>query len=543
MNNFLEFIEKDIEAKKVLIGTLPVKTKTNKKKLNETLDDILEKYEDYKLNTKNYLIAKCRSLEIKEDKDSTDKIKSRIEALEQVKFLLNPTNSYFEKMGFDTLMYQINNFDTFNFDSLNDIINGFLDKFELVGISLKSNDFDYTCYVHEYMSSFLDVRYHVTKSYDKTSEIFEQIYWVNPEIINHIELNFRKLIDLNEKKFNNYILSLQKDVMKKNNISNYAICLEKLKDAYIDMNMSDNETISDIIDLAKSDSINVEQYFEDNKIRQTAFSSLIPEGIDYSNPEILKKICISLEKLKINIEEYNNFIEFEKIFANFRDEYSKLLPENDKKEEYKGLKEVISEILKKEAELDKLNKKIFGGKPGLFEFKNDLDLKRLKSESIVRAKELYELYKKYDIEYFNKKILEVLNKGLTIADVLNLYYSFDYFKKLVIQKVYNLKEYGLIVEYSENFDIFAMNPTNVIITGVPVFGESNISRNMANKYKLSGIKIEEEDLSPENLSSLINKILMILRINIINNSDISVEELWFISQVEKIVKKELKKNN
>src|SRR5574344_431889 len=288
MNNFLEFIEKDIEAKKVLIGTLPVKTKTNKKKLNETLDDILEKYEDYKLNTKNYLIAKCRSLEIKEDKDSTDKIKSRIEALEQVKFLLNPTNSYFEKMGFDTLMYQINNFDTFNFDSLNDIINGFLDKFELVGISLKSNDFDYTCYVHEYMSSFLDVRYHVTKSYDKTSEIFEQIYWVNPEIINHIELNFRKLIDLNEKKFNNYILSLQKDVMKKNNISNYAICLEKLKDAYIDMNMSDNETISDIIDLAKSDSINVEQYFEDNKIRQTAFSSLIPEGIDYSNPEILK---------------------------------------------------------------------------------------------------------------------------------------------------------------------------------------------------------------------------------------------------------------
>ena len=31
MNNFLEFINKDIEAKKTLISTMPTKTKTNKK--------------------------------------------------------------------------------------------------------------------------------------------------------------------------------------------------------------------------------------------------------------------------------------------------------------------------------------------------------------------------------------------------------------------------------------------------------------------------------------------------------------------------------
>ena len=40
MNNFLEFISKDIDGKKEQIGSLPVKTKVNKKKYNETLDKL-----------------------------------------------------------------------------------------------------------------------------------------------------------------------------------------------------------------------------------------------------------------------------------------------------------------------------------------------------------------------------------------------------------------------------------------------------------------------------------------------------------------------
>ena len=35
MNNFLEFINKDIEAKRLLISSMPIKTKPNQKKLNK----------------------------------------------------------------------------------------------------------------------------------------------------------------------------------------------------------------------------------------------------------------------------------------------------------------------------------------------------------------------------------------------------------------------------------------------------------------------------------------------------------------------------
>ena len=248
MNNFLEFINKDIEGKKEQLSSLPTRTKTNKKKYNETINLYTEKYKEYQEKLYKYMSVKAKSLHKAENATDISKLKEKVENLERVKFLLNPSNTYQEKMGFDTLIYQINNYYTLNFKSLNVIINGFLDKFELAGINLKSSDFDYTCYVHEYMTEFLEVRNKKSKSYEKVSEIFEQIYWMNPEIIEHIELNFRKLIRKNQKKLNSYIASLQREAMSKNNIRNYADCLEKLQAAYIELNMNQKETISDILE-------------------------------------------------------------------------------------------------------------------------------------------------------------------------------------------------------------------------------------------------------------------------------------------------------
>ena len=44
MNDFLTFIDKDIAAKKLTVQTLPIKTKTNIKKFNETIEIYKTKY-------------------------------------------------------------------------------------------------------------------------------------------------------------------------------------------------------------------------------------------------------------------------------------------------------------------------------------------------------------------------------------------------------------------------------------------------------------------------------------------------------------------
>ena len=302
------------------------------------------------------------------------------------------------------------------------------------------------------------------------------------------------------------------------------------------------ENVTDIVLLAKSKQIDIEHFLENNKVRKAAYDALIPTTVDIKDKSQMHKICEALEKLKINIEEYKNYVEFAPLFKDFKDEYEKVLSDNTQKEEYKGLKNISEEIKAKEAELEKINKKIFGSKISFLDFRSESNMKKLKAESLYVAKELYELYKKYDKEYFKDKVLKELDKTLAISDLLTLYYSFDFVKKLAIQRVYNITDYNEIIKYSDTFDLFAMNPLNMIVAGVPIFGTENIARVIANKYRLNNLSIIEDDLREDNLSSMLNKISLILRINMIENSQTSIDKIWFMVQVAKIIDKENKED-
>ena len=247
MNNFLNFIEEDIEAKKTLLETLPVRTKVNKRNYNEKIDLILKKYEAYKTSLLKYISLKESKLKIKPQTKNLEKLSEEVANLEHVRFVLNPMNTYVEKMGFDSLLYEMNHYQEFEFTSLNKILNDFIDKFELINVKLNSNDFDYTCYVKEYMTAFLDVRQKKNEKYEKVSKIFEKIYWLNPNLIEHIELNLRSLIKVYNKEFEKYIRKIQKDVKSKNNIKTYDECLYRLKKAYLDLKNAEDENVSDII--------------------------------------------------------------------------------------------------------------------------------------------------------------------------------------------------------------------------------------------------------------------------------------------------------
>ena len=535
MNNFFTFIDKDIAIKKTQIQTLPIKTKTNIKKFNETIEAFEAKYDEYRSGVRNYLLAKSRSFELTDSENEIRKssINDKVIVLERIKFLLNPLNTYVEKMGFDILLYQLGNYHVFNFNSLNEIINSFLDKFELVGIKLTKNDFDYTCYVHEYMSSFLEIRYSNDKNYDKLSEIFERIYWLNPDIIRHIELNFRKLIRINPKKFDNYLERMKEKVIQDNNITSYHNCLDRLNAVHVELKNVSKETIVDIINKSKNNEFKIEHYQEDNKVRINTYNSLIPSNIDVKDANQMISIYQNLEKLRDNVLEYQNYLEFLPLINSFKEKYEKLLKNETK--DYKELHKITETIIQKEKELDKINKKIIGSKHSLFESKSESTLNKLKIESVSKAKELYELYKEKDEKYFDSKVLSILNKNITVSDILHLYYSFDYFKKLEIQNSYEINSYDEIIKYSNNFDLYAMDSTNIVISSIPVFEESNIPEIIANKYRLCNINITEHELQEENLKNLLNKINLILRIKKIEESSLSVEKVLFITWVEKMV--------
>ena len=121
MNNFLDFINEDIEAKKLLLSSMPLNGKANQKKYNKKIDSMIESYEEYKENIKKYLVAKSNSFEYDQDKKDIQKLKEKYETLDYIRTILNPNNTYFEKMGFDDLLFDMLNFS--NFDFFMNIIN------------------------------------------------------------------------------------------------------------------------------------------------------------------------------------------------------------------------------------------------------------------------------------------------------------------------------------------------------------------------------------------------------------------------------------
>jgi len=535
MNNFLEFINEDITAKKTLIDTMPTKTKANKKKYNEKIEEIEKKYENYKASLLKYINSKAIRLNIKPIEKKLEKISEEVANLEHVRFVLNPSNTYVEKMGFDSLLYEINHYTEFQFGSLNKILNNFIDKFELIKIKLNADDFDYNYYVNKYMTAFLEVRNSKNVKYEEVSKIFEEIYWLNPNLIEHIELNLRSLVKVHNKEFEKYIKKIQKELKAQYNVKDYEDCLKKLKKAYLNLKSAEEENIYDILLKSQTGEIEITDYLEDSKVRVEAYSSLSIEELNFDDKSEVEHFYENITKLKENLVEYSNYRQFIPLMMDFKSKYQKQLA-IDKKSIDTKLKEIDLSIKEKEKHLYKLNKKILS-KSKIFNKKLSTDDEnKIKLESVNMSNELYKLYKEYETEYFNNKVLLNLNESFTISQFLELYYSFDYFKKIAINEVFKISNYEELISFSENFDLFAMNLNNVIMSGVLLFDKEDVSNVIVKKYRLSKINIVDDDLHTDNIENIINKIELLLRIKKIEKSDTTVENIWFLTKVKQINK-------
>lgn len=541
MSSFLDFISEDIDAKKSLVSAMPLNNKRDIKKLNEKVALFEDKYLEYQKTLKKYIDTKSKSFEVKVDSKDLDKVTKKINELEHVRFVLNPNNTYFEKVGLDNLIYQLANYNDFSFEQLMGIIEKLLEKFALASIKLTEHDFNYTHYVHEYMKEFLIISSKSNKNYSEISETFEKVYWSNPDIIKHIELNFRRLIRKHENTFSTYIETTQKSIIQKNNVNSYEECLKLLKQSYYELNELNKESIMDIVELAKTSAIDINHYFSESKVLSATYSELMIDSVNLDDEVTMNKFYETLKKLKFNLEEYNSYLKFTPLMNEFKTTYEKELKNVDGKEKDKGLKIVTGKILALENKLDKLNKQISGGGKSLFGLVQTGNINKLKVDTIKVANELYELYKEHDQEYFKFRVISVLHPSFSTYELLHLYYSFDYFKKISLKKVYSIESYDELIKMSEDFDLFAMNPTNVIINSVPVFEKNNIGKVIMNKYRLDNVNVTEDVL--EDIDSFIAKIELLLRVKEINDSALTVDKIWFMAQVEKIDQVSKKQTN
>ena len=301
----------------------------------------------------------------------------------------------------------------------------------------------------------------------------------------------------------------------------------------MDLKNAEEENINDIILKNQTGEIEINDYLEDSKVRNEAYSSLSIESLNLQDKTEMEHFYDNIAKLKDNLIEYSNYRQFIPLMLNFKNTYEKEL-QVDKKNISSKVNELDKNIKIKEKVLYKLNKKINSNPKFKIKKENKEEKKSLKLESVNLANELYKLYKEYEKEYFRSKVLPKLTKAYTISDFLELYYGFDYFKKQAIRKEFKISNYEELKAFSDNFDLFAMNLNNVIMSGVPLFEEEDVSNIIVKKYRLSKINITDDDLHTDNIENIINKITLLLRINKIENSETSIEKIWFITKVKEI---------
>lgn len=537
MKNFLEFIESDTKAKETLLSSMPLKTKTNRKKFNLKVEEILEKYKEYDDGLNKYLVAKSKKFEQRLTKPKENNILKELEVLEKVKFFINFRNTYFEKLRFDNVLFELNNYTDFNFNQFNEIIKQFFDVFKTIGINLSVEDLSYTTYVRDYFKAYLPQYNNNEFDYKTLNKVFEKIYWLNPKIVEHIELNFLKIINNNKSKLKTFISNEEVRLKNEAGIVGYQDCLTKIKNKYLELKETEKETINDIVKMAKDSQLDPNDFFDDSRNKTAAYSSIVIKELDFKDNVLMEKFYSTLEKLKINLEEYRDYLYFKPMIDNFHKTHKDKINAVDsqkKKRKNNETKKLNAEIRKLEKQLSKINRKINSKEKLTVSAKTNFEIKQLKIDSNKLADSLYSKYKEEETFVLNERINEILNPALTVAELLDFYYSFDSYKKVEIKNIIQPETYEELISLSERFDLFAMNPTNIITKGALVFEEIKLDEVILNKYRLDNINITIEMLDIDEIEILLDKIMLILRDKIIIDSKLSVEELWFIFEISKL---------
>lgn len=528
MNNFLDFINSDIEAKKTLIQSLPTNNKTNQKKYNQKIDDILKSYNYYKEAVTKYINAKSASFKYSSQKHDIEKTKKSLDDVKDMLFMFNNNNSYKEKLKLDEAIYDINSYSEYTFEDINIFISNLIEKFKKAGVNLKEDDFNLTSYVNKYMSAYFSSN----GNYDNLSKVFEEIYWRNHDIIKHIELNFIVLIDKYKKNFEEYISAEKKRILDSMKFTTKDELQAKYSKLYKEYHDSLEEDIADIVEKAIKNDIDINNYFDDSKFRCTTLSTLTINEIDYSDENTMNKLLSVLERLKENTIEYKNYLKFMPLFTYFKENYSKKKTPTDIENQIKKVEKDISTLYSKITHSS--GSSLVKNVTSLFNKKSKV-VSKSSDSSLELANKLYDLYVNRNKLLFEKQISSLqAEKTVYVSDVMKLFYSYTFFKIEVFKEIFDYEDTEQLVELCNQFDDFASNPTNVITKGINIDGDFDISLIISDRYRMENININSEDLDEDNLDALVNKIEFIKRIYKIEKSSLSVEKIWFIVQNSKL---------
>ena len=514
-----QIIEK-IESSKEVLSAMPKNNEKNKEKYKDILDEWKNEYQEYKEEILEILEKRYNEgINIQKDKE-IDTLESRLKTINDTLYLLDDKKTSYEKLELDKNIYKLNRYYKENLENINEQILVCINKFKEVGIELDLEDFNYSVFVTEYMRIFLQELRRNNINSSKIKSKFEEIYWKCPDIIMHIELNFRNIYLKKESIINKYFDKEENELLKK-----WEKSPEEIINTYLNLKKQKIEKISCdskiLLDKFISGELNAKN-FEDDKIKSNC-SKILPKHI-VDKMESDKEVSINISKFLNSLYEYKSYMNFKFII----DDIKNLYKEKDK------YKKIYDETKKKidvaEKKLKKLNKK--SSAKGLFGAKKE-NLKQTAEQNQL-VKEIKELYRQLDLDKFYNKVYTELNDNSNIYDVLKLASSYyNYLVSCIIKNNTTIAQQEideLILELVE----FLRNPYNTIINNITILEETDIALIIKDRYKLLNFIVEKEDLN--NVDSFISTLEEIqIGINI-KKIGLDIEKIKELIELKKLLK-------
>lgn len=505
-----EEIKKKIDGDNEVLNILPQNNIRNRKKYLEKVQELIKEYQYKQNEIYKYITAKNSLLKNVSPNPNIDEVKGRINDLYEKVLYFNKYQTPYEIFGLDRLFDNLHKYYNNDLYYYNDNINKIIDIYEKAGVNLSSEDFFFGENANEYMTVLLDERKKGNYNSDLVKTTFEKLFWSSHNMMRHILLNFKHLYYQNEKKFNEYLLVVQKEILEDFDNS-YDVLLKEYQNMVVGRDNLIDESKYLYYEQFMNKDLTVADFILD---KMEKLISNFTESTAPTNKDLFTKFYYALKEEKF-IRDYEFIL----------DDINKLYSERDT---YKNVvSTTMKEITGKEKDIKKKYKKI----------KRAIKWHRTgKAETLNNEIEtiLTELDGSYDLldENKNKELIGSLVNP-SIKDYFEIAKSYVYLLACMKRcEKEDVDVYKLIDELQETL----LSPYNVIIDNITYDDLKNLNFIVYDKFRLLGLNLSVDDFNTENLENFINTIRSIIIHYNLSDLKINIMEIDFIMKSDEIIK-------
>ena len=498
----IEDVKHDIEVFDSNIKVLPNKTKKNKDKIMEYVDDNIAKYKG--------MLSEC----ISEINSRVERITSRY-TNEPYK-LAEATLDYdslklsdsrvplTERLDIEKTFYDIEYSDG-DLDYINKKLERLFNNFKSVGVTLKKEDFTISESVNKYICSFFD------NKGKNMQDVFNELYFKTPNIINQIEINVKYIAYKNRS-------TIEKNFAAKYKGFDYHALINTHRSVVNANERIKHSNIHYIFDQFHEGKYDVKEFLSPSRMEE--LSKILVDKESERNYE-------NLIKLVNTLNEYKEYQKFEFIAKDLKALY-------EHKAEYKDLfNNKLKEIEKKESTVDSLNNKM--KRTGLFRLsKEKLADAKLERNNIIA--ELINDYEELDSLIIKDAIYKYLDNESSCFDMLKLAsYNYNYFVDLLRKNNPDISVKEIDDKLLE-LQRFIYDNNSEILNNININDEKEMNKIICEKYKLNNIDLPIEKLDLSEIDNVIEDVEKLIVNFDVERIGINLEDIKYLLDVADTLK-------